>query len=127
LALAGKPLPIFGDGKQTRDFIYVNDIVAALEFVVSKPELTGTFNAGYGERLSIEELAHRIIELAGSDSAVEFHPSRVGDVRHSMAAIDRLKDEGFCPEGNLNDGLQKMLGHIRSERPLVEQLSPSAR
>lgn len=108
-ALAGKPLTIHGDGGQTRDFIYVKDIVAALDFVASKPGLTGVFNAGYGRQLTVLDLARRILEIASSQSQIQFEPERIGDVRHSQASIERLSDAGFHPEGALDLGLQHML------------------
>lgn len=88
-ALAGEPLTIFGDGGQTRDFIYVQEIVAALDFVTTKPGLTGVFNAGYGHQLTVLELARRILEITNSQSEIQFEPERIGDVRHSQASIER--------------------------------------
>ncbi|HEY4282965.1 MAG TPA: NAD-dependent epimerase/dehydratase family protein [Chthoniobacterales bacterium] len=113
-ALAGKPLAILGDGKQTRDFIYVDDIVSALQFVAQEKELSGTFNAGYGMSISILELAERILSMSGSKSKIEFHPARVGDVRHSVASVARLKNVGYRPAGSLDGGLEKMLAWLQS-------------
>jgi UDP-glucose 4-epimerase len=124
-ALDGKPLPILGDGKQTRDFIYVDDIVSALQFVAHEKELTGTFNVGYGTSISILELAQRVLALTGSDSTIEFQPARVGDVRHSVASVARLKGLGYRPAGTLDDGLGKMLGWMQSELALVESRQKS--
>lgn len=108
-ALANKPITIFGDGGQTRDFISVKDIVSALDFVANKPGLTGVYNVGYGEQLTVLELAQRIIALTGSSSPIQFAAERAGDVRHSRASIDRLRATGFRPAGNLQSGLEKML------------------
>jgi UDP-glucose 4-epimerase len=113
-ALAGKPLTIFGDGGQTRDFIYVKDIVAALDFVTSTPGLTGVFNAGYGQQLTLRELARRILEITNSQSEIQFEPERIGDVRHSQASVERLRDKGFHPEGTLEFGLRQMLCAFQS-------------
>src|SRR3984893_5477374 len=84
-ALAGRSLTIFGDGSQTRDFIYIKDIVAALEFATHTPGLKGVFNAGYGDQITILELAQRILSLTGSRSLIQFEPARPGDVHHSRA------------------------------------------
>ena len=106
-ALAGRPLIIFGDGGQTRDFIYVKDIVAALEFVTLSRGLTGVFNAGYGNQLTVLELARRILEITGSASTIQFEPERIGDVRHSRASVERLRRAGFEPSGSLEAGLRE--------------------
>ncbi len=113
-ALAGEPLTIHGDGGQTRDFIYVKDIVAALDFSACTPGLTGVFNAGYGGQITVLELAQRILALAGSGSPIRFEPARAGDVRHSRASVNRLHDAGFRPTASLDVGLQGMLAALRS-------------
>lgn len=115
-ALAGKPFTIFGDGGQTRDFVYVRDIAAALEFVALTPELTGVFNAGYGGQITILELAQRICALMGSNSPIKFASPRAGDVRHSRACVDRLRAAGFKPEGTLETGLAETLSALTAPR-----------
>lgn len=119
---------IFGDGSQTRDFIYVKDIVAALEFATLTPCLTGVFNAGYGDQITILELAQRILSLTGSRSAIPFERARLGDLHHSRASIERLQNAGFRPTGTLDAGLREMLSVLRCEtgvRPV--EPSPPAR
>jgi UDP-glucose 4-epimerase len=108
-ARRGQPLIIFGDGTQTRDFIHVRDITAAIEHVTLTPQLTGVFNAGAGGSLSIGELAGRIIALSGSPSRIEYQPERPGDVRHSRACVDKLLATGWQPRHSLDDGLREML------------------
>lgn len=105
-AIAGRPLTIFGDGGQTRDFIDVKDIASALEFVALRPGLTGVFNAGYGGQITIRELAQQVIALTGSRSPIRFTPERAGDVRHSRASIDLLRNLGWRPTGSLELGLK---------------------
>ena len=113
-ALAGKPLTIFGDGGQTRDFIYVKDIVSALDFVTVKPGLTGVLNAGYGEQLTVLDLARRILQITHSSSRIQFEPARIGDVRYSQAGIERLREAGFRPEGTMDSGLLQMFRTFQS-------------
>jgi UDP-glucose 4-epimerase len=113
-ALAGRPLTIFGDGEQTRDFIYVDDIVGALSFVAERPGLTGVFNAGYGGRITVRELAQRILALTGSRSTLQFAPERAGDVRHSWASVDRLRAAGWQPGGSFDRGLGLTLAALRA-------------
>jgi UDP-glucose 4-epimerase len=120
-------LIIFGDGNQTRDFIYIKDIVAALEFATLTPGLTGVFNAGYGDQITILELAQRILSLTGSRSSIQFEPARLGDVHHSRASVERLQNARFRPTGTLEAGLREMLFVFPSDRlvRLVEASPPS--
>jgi len=112
-ALAHQPLTIHGDGGQTRDFIYVRDIAAANIHAATTAGLTGVFNAGYGQRVRILELARQIITLAGSRSEIRFAPERAGDVRHSCANVDALRATGFRPLSSLDAGLEETLRHFR--------------
>lgn len=94
-SLKNEPITIFGDGEQTRDFIYVKDIVAANVFLAQNAGLSGVYNAAYGRSITIKELAAKIIEVTGSRSLIQFAPLRAGDVKHSMADISRLKASGL--------------------------------
>ncbi len=104
-AVRGEPLTIHGDGEQTRDFIYVKDIVAANAYLAAHPTATGVFNVAYGQRLTINGLAQMILGATGSSSPLVHGPERAGDVKHSMAAIDRLLATGFRPSGDFAGGL----------------------
>lgn len=110
-ALAGEPLHIYGDGEQTRDFVYVKDIAAALLFAAGTPGLTGTFNVGYGTSVSINQIARRIVEMANSPSEIRHLPGRAGDVRHSLASVDKLRAAEFRPVGSLDRGLEETLAY----------------
>ena len=113
-ALANQPLTIYGDGGQTRDFVYVKDVVAANAFVAARPGLTGVFNVGYGAGQTINHLARTIIDAAGSTSPIHYEPVRAGDVKHSVASVEKLRAAGFRPTGNLRDGLAATLDFCRS-------------
>jgi UDP-glucose 4-epimerase len=103
-ALAGEPITVFGDGEQTRDFIYVKDIVAAnVHFAMG--EATGVYNVAYGGRITINDLASKIIAITGSSSEIVHLPERPGDVKHSMAAVDKLAATGFVPTSDFDAGL----------------------
>jgi UDP-glucose 4-epimerase len=104
-----EPVFIYGDGEQTRDFIHVKDIVAANEFFALQSGATGVFNVAYGQRITINELARTIFRLTASGSEIKYAPTRPGDVKHSLAAIDRLRDAGFRPTSNFTEGLQATL------------------
>ncbi|MCC5833834.1 MAG: SDR family oxidoreductase [Opitutales bacterium] len=113
-ALQGEPITVFGDGEQTRDFIYVKDIVSALRFAAENPAASGVFNVGYGERLSINQLAQTIIGLSGSHSGIHYEDERPGDVKDSMASAEKLMALGWEPRYNLASGLQATLKSYRS-------------
>ncbi|MEX0320806.1 MAG: NAD-dependent epimerase/dehydratase family protein [Puniceicoccaceae bacterium] len=104
-ALAGDPIAIFGDGSQTRDFIFVDDIVSALSFLGSRKDITGVFNAGYGKSTRIDELATLVKEKTGSESEILFRDERAGDVKHSFASAEKLVALGWNPGWSFEEGL----------------------
>ena len=108
-ALAGENLTIFGDGTATRDFIYVKDIVAALLHLVDHPDFSGVYNAGYGHSTSIEFLARKILQITNSSSEIVHAPNRPGDIKNSLANVDKLRNIGFYPSGDLMTGLKSLL------------------
>ncbi len=113
-ALANEPLTIHGDGGQTRDFIHVGDIVAAMAFAAATPGFAGTFNVGCGAGTTINDLARAIIRAAGSRSEIHHAPARAGDVRHSVASVEKLLATGFRPAGNLEEGLAATVRYFQS-------------
>jgi UDP-glucose 4-epimerase len=96
-ALLGQPLPIHGDGGQTRDFISVRDVARANAFFATESPLTGVFNVARGGSMTICDLALQIIRLTGSRSRIIHEPERAGDVRHSTASLEKLNAAGFAP------------------------------
>lgn len=104
-AVKGEDITVFGDGEQTRDFIYVKDIVGALAFAAETPGVTGVFNAGYGGQITINDLAGQIIRNAGTSSQVLHAAERPGDVKHSRASADKLLAAGWRPKHTLDEGL----------------------
>ena len=104
-AVKNLPITIYGDGEQTRDFIYVKDIAAANAFFATQSPATGVFNVAYGQRITIKELAQKIVALTGSKSEIQHTPERAGDVKHSMAAIEKLRAAGHTPASSFAAGL----------------------
>lgn len=104
-ALRNRPLTVFGDGLQTRDFIYVKDIAAANAFLAEHPEFSGIYNVAYGGQMTIRDLAERIVRLVNSNSEIRFAEERPGDVRHSSASVERLHAAGFRPMADFDAGL----------------------
>lgn len=106
----GKPITIFGDGSQTRDFISVHDIVAANVAALEKG--SGEIcNVSTETEISLNELAHEIVTLAGyDDSFIHYTEERKGDIHRSCLSNEKLKSLfGWKPSYNLNDGLKDTL------------------
>ncbi len=108
-ALKGEDIIVHGDGEQTRDFIYVKDIVGALAFAAETPGVNGVFNAGYGGQMTINDLANKLIASAGSASKVKHGPERAGDVKHSRSSADKLRSAGWRPTHPLDEALATTL------------------
>ncbi|MFO0423260.1 MAG: NAD-dependent epimerase/dehydratase family protein [Planctomycetia bacterium] len=114
-ALRGEEICIFGDGEQTRDFVYVKDVVSALAFAGGCEEVMGTYNVGYGQRMKVSEIAKKIIQLAGSQATIRYLPERLGDVKHSLASCQKLQDAGWSPSYDVNSGLRETISHSRAK------------
>lgn len=97
---------IYGDGEQTRDFIFVKDVVKANMMIMDSPA-TGVFNVGCGSAISINDLVQVIGQIMNSESESEFQAERPGDVKHSRADISRIEAIGFKPDHDLQAGLRK--------------------
>ncbi len=104
-ALAGEDITIFGDGEQTRDFVFVKDIAAANAFM-AEHDFSGVYNVAYGGRMTINHLAELIVEILGSKSKIVHLPERPGDVKHSTACVDKLLSTGFRPSWDFKRGLE---------------------
>lgn len=108
-ARAGSPITIFGDGHQTRDFVYVDDVTAALEHAALSPSLSGIYNVASGHSVSVLHLAELVLGLTGLRSVIRHAPARPGDILHSSASIEKLRATGWKPSFDLAAGLQNIL------------------
>ena len=117
-AVNNEDITVFGDGGQTRDFIYVKDIAGALAFAVETPGVTGVFNAGYGGQITIEDLANGLVSAAVSASKILHAPERAGDVRHSRASADKLRAAGWVPRHTLEEGLGVTLEFFKGKNSI---------
>lgn len=110
-ALQNDTLTIFGDGQQTRDFIFVDDVARALVFTcLNISGDNGAINLGTGRETTIEALAHQLINLTGATSRIEWRPRRAGDIYRSVADISCAERRiGFRPATSLVEGLQQTL------------------
>jgi nucleoside-diphosphate-sugar epimerase len=114
--LEGRAPTIFGDGEQSRDFVFVEDVVRANLLAMDRAvEAGAVINVGTGRSVTIRSLYQRIAELAGFDGKPESAPARAGDVPHSRASIERARSWlGFEPRVELADGLRRTLDWYRS-------------
>jgi UDP-glucose 4-epimerase len=108
-AKAGKPLLIFGDGKQTRDFVYVGDVVKALIAALADGNSRLVANVGTGDETTVLELAQTIVKLCGGmiDSALA--AARPGEIIRSCALVERLAELGAPATTQLVDGLRSTI------------------
>jgi len=129
LALHDRPLPITGTGQETRDFIFVDDLVEGLMLAAQRPEAHGqAINLGTGIQTRIEDLAKMIIDLCGSRSVVEYQPPRAWDKsKHREANIDRARNLlGFRPQVKVPQGLERTVAWFRQNLSRIEAVVGAA-
>ncbi len=118
LALEGRPPTINGDGEQTRDFTYVENVVEAnlLAARTRAEKVAGeVFNVGCGERISINRLWELVRQETGADVAAHHGAPRPGDVRDSLASLDHVRERmGFAPAVSLEEGIRRTVASLRS-------------
>jgi UDP-glucose 4-epimerase len=124
LALANAPLTIHGQGRQTRDFVYIHDAVKSVMAASGLDKgggcLRGIYNVGTGCATSIRNLADLTIALSGVECGLRLQPKREGDIEHSLANADKLyAATGFRPKTPLSHGLGRTLEWFREHRDEV--------
>jgi UDP-glucuronate decarboxylase len=113
-ALTNQPITIHGDGKQTRSFCYVDDLVDGLVRLMNTSDhITGPINLGNPVEFTMLELATLVIELTGSRSAIEFKPLPVDDPKQRQPDIKVARDTlGWIPMVPLREGLVKTIAYF---------------
>ena len=114
--LKGEPLPVHGDGLQTRDFTYVANAVHA-NLLACTAALAGPLvvNIGGGQRISLLDLVRELETLTGRKASLAFEAARPGDVRDSQADITRAREQlGYAPVVDMTRGLEQTLAYFRS-------------
>ena len=110
----GSPIIIYGDGKQTRDFIYVDDVVEA-NILGIQHQVTGIYNVSTGISSSINLLVDEFRNISGKDIEVVYDKPRLGDIRDSVLATDKSEKELlFTAKYNLHDGLIKTYEYFKT-------------
>ncbi|HJT90952.1 MAG TPA: GDP-mannose 4,6-dehydratase [Mycobacterium sp.] len=114
--LAGRPTKIFGDGTDTRDYVFVDDVVDA--FVRASGEAGGgqRFNIGTGVETSVRQLHTAIASAVGAPDEPEFHPPRLGDLQRSCLDVSRAESVlGWRPRVKLGDGVARTVDFFRKQ------------
>jgi UDP-glucuronate decarboxylase len=124
-ALKGENITIYGDGKQTRSFCYVDDLVEAMLRMIDTPEdVTGPVNIGNPNEFTIRELAELVIDLTGTKAKMIFEPLPSDDPRQRQPDIGKARDLlGWEPKTQLRAGLVKTIAYF--DKLLSEEATPA--
>ena len=119
--LSGASLTVFGDGEQTRDYVFVRDVVSA-NMLVSDVEVPDgetldavAFNVGTGEGTSVNQLADTLEDAAGVRPGINHEAARPGELRHSRLDTKHLRALGWNCSWTLEEGLRETYQHIARE------------
>ena len=117
LALEGKQPIIFGDGEQSRDFTFVENVVDGMILAMNSPKAAGeVFNLACGDNITVNRLAETIGQILRKKITPVYQDARPGDIYRSQANVDKIKTIlGFTPKVNFEDGLAKTIAHLMSQ------------
>ena len=105
-ALNNEPIEIFGDGEKTRDFTFIDNIIDANLRAIERG--SSVYNIGGGERVSINDLAEKIVAIVGSESKIIYSESVKGDAEHTWSDVSKARRElGYEPGIGLDEGLER--------------------
>ena len=122
-ALDGEPLPVYGDGRQVRDWLHVEDHCSAVELVLRDGKAGEVYNVGGGEEDENRDLTSRILELTGTDESLIRHvDDRPGHDRRSSLETEKLRSLGWKPKHTLADGLPETVEWYRENRDWWEPI-----
>lgn len=118
LILNGKDINIFEDGKESRDFVFIDDVVAATILGLEKEEANGeVFNVGTGEAIDVMKVANELIKNYGSETKLNITGNyRLGDIRHNFADLTKIRTLlGFIPRYNFVIGIKKFTDWVLTQ------------
>ena len=117
--MADQPVPVYGDGKQTRDFTYVEDVVQGILAAGSVVGVSGrVYNIASGRGTPVLELIETLAQLLGVRAQLELLPPRAGDIKHSRADITAAaRDLKFASQTSLKQGLGRTLEWFKTLAP----------
>ncbi|MBN1212052.1 MAG: SDR family oxidoreductase [candidate division Zixibacteria bacterium] len=104
---------VFGDGEQTRDFIYIDNCVAANLLAAENEDMVGeVFNVAGGDQFTLNQLLEELRTITGKNIKAVYEPARPGDIRYSYASIDKIKKVGFKPRVGFSEGLKNTVEYF---------------
>ena len=116
--LAGAPTRLFGDGRNTRDYVYVDDVVDALLRTAERGKPGSRYNIGTGRQTTDAELHALVAEATGAADVPEHVPARIGDVRASaLDAFKAYRELGWAPRFDLVEGVRRTVAHLALPEP----------
>jgi len=122
-ALGGDPVPVYGDGMQVRNWIFVDDFCAAIDVVLDRGEPGEVYNVGGPDELPNIEVVRRVLELSGRDeSLIEHVVDRPGHDRRYSLSSDRVRELGWRPEVRFEEGLARTVAWYRDNKPWWEPI-----
>jgi UDP-glucose 4-epimerase len=113
--LSGNQPTIYGDGEQTRDFVYVKDVVRAN--ILASHSATGVYNIASGKSTSLNTLVATIANIMGVEPHPIYAATRPGDIRHSLADISRARSLGYSPDYDLEEALRETISWFGHQKP----------
>ncbi|MFA5805272.1 MAG: NAD-dependent epimerase/dehydratase family protein [Melioribacteraceae bacterium] len=115
-ALKNEPIIIYGDGEQTRDFIFVKDVVSVNILAAISEKVNGVFNVASGRAITINAIARIVIDELQSSSKIVYEKERPGDIKHSLASIKETEAQlNFHPEYDLIEGLKETIEYFKNK------------
>ena len=113
---SGKCPTVYGDGEQSRDFTFVENAINANLLAVEKEGMVGgVFNCACGSQYTLNQLLEKLREIIGVDLPAKYEKPRPGDIRHSFAAIDKLKQHGYKPTIGFEEGLRRTVAYFATK------------
>lgn len=109
----GETLVVYGDGTQTRDFVYVDDVVEA-NLLGLRDDVTGIINVSTGTGISLNDLMNTLEEITNTTINREYQEPRIGDIKHSLLSTEKASQVlGYTPTWSLRDGLEKTYHYVK--------------
>ena len=113
-AMSGKPLMVWGDGEQSRDFTFIGDIVQGCCRALEAGRPGNVYNIGGGSRRTLNEVLEAMRRITGLPVTVDYQPVQKGDVRHTSASLEKIKTElGYDPQVSMMEGLEREWEWVR--------------
>jgi len=124
----GNPINIFEDGQESRDFVYIDDVVNATILGLEKEQANyNVYNVGSGNRTNVLEIANKLVELYNSEVKINVTGNfRIGDIRHNYADLKKIKNDlSFIPQTQFNDGINHFVKWVNTQKTSKDLYSNS--